>query len=614
MAAPSHPRPWRALIVLAVICIGLAVWTFWPGHSVTPQLGLDLRGGTQVILTPQPISEGQTITDTQIQQAQDIIRKRVNGLGVSEAEISIVGSNIVVSVPGVTSDRLVELVGRTALLDFRAVQEQLSPVPSGPVPTPTPTPSPSPTKSGATKSASAGLEIADSASGSPTPTPSPTPAPTSATPSPTVSPTVTPTPSPSPTVKPVLEIVQSKENDAAYQEKVLALDCTNAETAAGGSADDPNLWLGTCLQGGGLKYNLQPAFIRGTNIASASAQPPQSGVGGWSVSLNFDSEGSKALATVSQQLVGLPDCQVGVEGPCNAFAIVLDGVVVSSPRFNQAIIGGQASITGDFTKETATDLANVLNYGALPVKLEISEVTSISPTLGADQLRGGIIAGIIGLILVALYLLFYYRALGIVAVLSLVLAGGLLYTVLVLMGNTTGLALTLAGIAGAIVAIGITADSFIVYFERIRDEIREGKSMRQAFDSGWVRARRTLIAADFVSILAAVVLFLLAVGGVQGFAFTLGLTTLIDVLVAFLFTRPLVVLFGRSKWMQSGTFLTGLDRKRLGGRKEPSAGTGASAGESVASRKRAAEADAAESDAPEADSAPNASDNQEGGL
>jgi preprotein translocase subunit SecD len=364
----------------------------------------------------------------------------------------------------------------------------------------------------------------------------------------------------------VLEIVQSPNNDAAYQEQVLALDCTNPETAAGGTPDDPTLWLGTCLQGGGLKYNLQPAFIRGTNVASAAATPPQQGVGGWSVSLTFDSEGAKALTETSQKLVALPECEVGVPGPCNAFAIVLDGVVVSSPRFTQAIIGGQASITGDFDKQSAEDLANVLNYGALPVKLEISEVTSVSPTLGADQLRGGIIAGLIGLALVMLYLLFYYRALGVIAALSLILAGGMTYAAFVGMGNSTGLALTLAAIAGAIVSIGITADSFIVYFERIRDEIRDGKSLRQATDAGWSRARRTLLAADFVSLLAAIVLFFLAIGGVQGFAFALGLTTVVDVIVAFLFTRPLVVLFGRTGWLQRGSAMTGLDPRRLGGR------------------------------------------------
>ena len=566
MAAPSNPRPWRSLIVLLALLVGLAAWAFWPGNSLTPKLGLDLSGGTQVILTPQPITAGQPITDVQIQQAQEIIRKRVNGLGVTEAEISVVGSNIMVSVPGVTSDRLVELVGRTALLDFRAVQDQLPPQPLAPEPTPspsptvTPSPTPGPTQTpaptaSATKSASASANLADSASPSPTVTPTPSP-----------SPTVTPTPSPSPTVTPVLEIVQAPENDAAYQERVLALDCTNPETAAGGTPDDPTLWLGTCLQGGGLKYNLQPAFIRGTNVASASAQPPQQGVGGWSVNLTFDSEGSRALTKTSQELVALPDCQVGVPGPCNAFAIVLDGVVVSSPRFDQAIIGGNASITGDFDKQSAEDLANVLNYGALPVKLEISEVTSVSPTLGADQLRGGIIAGIIGLVLVMLYLLFYYRALGVIAALSLILAGGMTYAAFVGMGNSTGLALTLAAIAGAIVSIGITADSFIVYFERIRDEIRDGKSLRQATDAGWSRARRTLLAADFVSLLAAIVLFFLAIGGVQGFAFALGLTTVVDVIVAFLFTRPLVVLFGRTGWLQRGSAMTGLDPRRLGGR------------------------------------------------
>jgi preprotein translocase subunit SecD len=263
-------------------------------------------------------------------------------------------------------------------------------------------------------------------------------------------------------------------------------------------------------------------------------------------------------------LSAMPECGSGAE-PCNAFAIVLDGVVVSAPRFNEPIIGGQAQIEGNFTAQEAKDLANILKFGALPITLDPVDVTTISPTVGKDQLEAGLIAGGIGLILVMLYLLFYYRILGIVAGLSLVVAGGLVYVIFVVLSKTIGLTLTLAGVAGAIVAIGITADSFIVYFERIRDEIRDGKSLRQACDSGWVRARRTLLAADFVSILAAVILYLLSVGSVRGFAFVLGLTTLIDVMVAFWFTHPVVVLLGRSKFMQSGSRWTGLDPSRLGG-------------------------------------------------
>ena len=298
-------------------------------------------------------------------------------------------------------------------------------------------------------------------------------------------------------------------------------------------------------------------------MTGATAALPQNGVG-WVVSLQFDSEGAKALADASTKLSALPDCGAGAS-PCNAFAIVLDGVVTSAPRFNEPILGGQAQIEGNFKAAEANDLANVLKYGALPVTLEAADITTVSPTVGNDQLRAGIIAGLLGLGLVALYLLIYYRALGLVAVLSLVLAGGIVYATFVILSKTVGLTLTLAGVAGAIVAIGITADSFIVYFERIRDEIREGRSLRQACDSGWIRARRTLLAADFVSLLAALVLYFLSVGSVRGFAFVLGLTTVIDVLVAFWFSHPVVVLLGRTSFMQRGSRWTGLDPDRVGG-------------------------------------------------
>jgi preprotein translocase subunit SecD len=249
--------------------------------------------------------------------------------------------------------------------------------------------------------------------------------------------------------------------------------------------------------------------------------------------------------------------------PQNRFGIVLDGLVVSAPFFSEPILGGKAQIEGSFKADEAKQLSQVLRYGALPVTLTIAESTSISPTLGQDQLSAGILAGLIGLGLVVIYLMLYYRALGTVAVLSLVVAAGFTWLLIVSLGRTIGFTLTLAGIAGAIVAIGITADSFVVYFERIRDEIRDGKTIRVATELAWVRARRTLLAADFVSLLAAIVLYALSVGSVRGFAFTLGLTTLIDVLVAFWFTHPLVTYFGRTKWAESGGRLTGVSRKRL---------------------------------------------------
>ena len=255
---------------------------------------------------------------------------------------------------------------------------------------------------------------------------------------------------------------------------------------------------------------------------------------------------------------------VWLQSPKNQFGIVLDGLVVSSPYFQSAINDGRAQISGSFTPDDAKALAQVLKFGALPLTLQIASVETVTPTLGADYLQVGLLAGAIGLGLVILYLMAYYRALGLVAVASLIIAAVITYFVFVVLSRTVGLALTLAGVAGAIVAIGITADSFVVYFERIRDEIREGRSLRAACDLGWSRARNTILAADFVSLLAAVTLYYLSVGAVRGFAFVLGLTTLIDVMVAFLFTRPTVTLLARNKWFTSGHPLTGLDPRRLG--------------------------------------------------
>ena len=552
MAPNSGSKPLRLIIALAALIAGLAVWAFWPGTDHGIRLGLDLQGGTQVILQPKPITPGASITEDQLQQTVAIIRQRVDGLGVSEAEVTTQGSGdgaaIVVAVPGVSQDRLLSLVQRTALLDFRPVWGLYPPTSATAVPSESASASPSLSASPSGRALKLATSPSASASVSPT---------TSA------SVAATPAPVPAESAAPV-QLVQSKDNSAAYQSQVAALDCTNPQNFAGGRPDDPVLWLGTCERDGTAKYNLQPAFIKGTNVTGATATLPQNGVG-WVVSLTFDSEGAKALADASTQLTALPECGAQGANPCNAFAIVLDGVVVSAPRFNEPILGGQAEIQGNFTAQEAKDLASILKYGALPVTLEPVDITTVSPTVGSDQLRAGILAGLIGLTLVMIYLLIYYRVLGIIAVLSLVIAGVVTYLLFIVLSKSIGLTLTLAGVAGAIVAIGITADSFIVYFERIRDEIRDGRSLRVAADSGWVRARRTLLAADFVSILAAAVLYFLSVGSVRGFAFVLGMTTIIDVVVAFLFTHPLVVILGRSSWMQRGSRWTGLDPSRLGG-------------------------------------------------
>lgn len=543
MPPASTPRPWRTLAALVVILAGLAVWAFWPGTDHAPRLGLDLKGGTQVVLLAQSSTDGGAVTDDQLKQTVEIIRQRVNGFGVSEAEVTTQGSGgnaaIVVSVPGVNEQQIAAQLAQTALLDFRPVIQEAS-TSTAPVPEPTaqvPAPSPTSQPKKASKGQSAPYRAASVNKAAKTPKPA-----------------VTTAPAPPPQMSPP---IQMDSNNAALQQAFALLDCSKAENHRGGTPDDPAKWLVTCSKDGAVKYLLEPAFIRGTEVTNAQASLPQNGAGGWQVQLSFDSSGASALADVSSKLSKQPT-------PQNQFAIVLDGLVQSSPYFQEAILGGQAEINGNFTAESAAALANVLKYGALPVNLTIGEVTSVSPTLGTDQLQAGLLAGGIGLILVVLYLMFYYRGLGLVAVLSLVVAALLTYCIFVVLGRELGLALTLAGVAGAIVALGITADSFVVYFERIRDEVRDGRSLRAAADAGWVRARNTILAADFVSLLAAATLYFLSIGNVRGFAFVLGLTTIIDVVVAFMFTRPVVALLARTEWFQSGHSWTGISPKRLG--------------------------------------------------
>jgi preprotein translocase subunit SecD len=592
VAAPtqSAPRPGRTLAILLAVIVGLGVWTFWPGLSHSPKLGLDLEGGTQVILSPVSAT-GAAITDDQLNQTVEIIRQRVDGFGVAEADVATQGSGsnatILVSIPGVTNQAVLDALSTTAKLDFRPVLlEDYGPL----QPTASPTPSPSGSastsasaKPSATATASASATASTSASASSTAsstasgngaavtgglrpnagTASPTAsASASASASTSASPGVSATPRPAQTTNAAgitsqggLPPIQSSTNDAALQAEYQKLDCAKTGALIGGPVD-PQKYLVTCSKDGAYKYLLDKAAVQGTEISSASAGLATGGAG-WQVNLSFTSTGAQQFADVTLALSKNTT-------PQNQFGIVLDGLVESSPYVQEQILGGNAQITGSFTADEAKALANVLNYGSLPVSLQVSSVEQVSPTLGADQLHAGLIAGALGLLLVVIYLLVYYRALGVVAFASLLVAAFITYEVFVILGRQLGLALSLAGVAGAIVAIGITADSFVVYFERIRDEIREGRSLRAAGDAGWIRARRTILAADFVSFLAAIVLYFLSVGNVRGFAFTLGLTTIVDVVVAFLFTRPLVSLLMRTKFFQSGSHWTGISPDRLG--------------------------------------------------
>jgi preprotein translocase subunit SecD len=532
------------LLVVVVLLFGIMALT----KTWKPKLGLDLRGGTTITLTASTFDGTGKVTADQLNEAKNIIGQRVNGAGVAESDITTSGTNhINVAVPGATKESLVSQVGQTALLYFRVVYGSDAAAPSATVkPSSTPTSTP---KGRAWSSALGGA--------TPTPTPK-------ASTTPTAKPSTTPsaTPSATPSTPAAGGDPLNYTPDAATQAAFAAYKCGDKQV------DNPNTAIFSCDREGTYKYLLGPAILNGTDLSDASAGIPQNGLQ-WQVNLKFTGDGGdkflKATTAISQRGQGQ-----------NLFAIVLDGETISTPSVDSPIPGGQAQITGTFTEAQARDLANVLKYGALPIKFDISSVETVSPQLGGDQLSAGIWAGLAGLALVVVFCFLYYRGLGIVVVLSLAAAGILTGTLVILLGKAIGFTLTLAGIAGLIVAVGITADSFIIYFERLRDEVREGRSLRSSVETGWARAKHTIIAADSISLLAALVLYVLAIGSVRGFAFTLGLTTLIDLVVVFLFTKPVVTLLARTDFFGHGHKLSGLDPEHLGverlpGQTKPSA-------------------------------------------
>ncbi len=587
MAGPAKQRPGRSLGLVAAALIALYLGVFL-GPTQTPHLGLDLRGGTEITLTAHPIGNGK-ITKSALNQAVDIIRKRANGLGVSNASVATQGNdNIVVQVPG-KGHSVLSAVGQTALLRFRQALSIGSGIPT-PVSTtsPTPTTSPSPTKSGkpgkhkhvhstpthspspktSTSSSSQGDTVSSALKKATT---SPTPTPTTATPPATATPASSPTPAPTPTglVNTPLPNSQSATLSTAFLQAYANWDCLKNPNPTEGN-DVPTDYIIGCATDGSTKYLLAPAAVEGTQVTSASSSIGQTNQ--WQVDLNFNGSGSSAWQKVTAKAYAINNGQpqsTACSPPtgCNSVAIVLDGVVESAPYISSpgGIAGGQAQITGGFTQKSADDLANILKYGALPLKFDPSDVQSVSASLGAAQLRGGLIAGIIGLGLVIIFSLLYYRALGIVTVGSLAVSGLILYAVTTLLGQSAlGYTLSLPGIAGFIVAVGITADSFVVFFERLRDEIREGRRLRSGVERAWPRARRTILSADTVSLLAAVVLYLVSIGDVRGFAFTLGLSTLSDLFIVFFFTKPLLTVLARRPAFDSGKPWTGVGKARAG--------------------------------------------------
>ncbi|HYN29303.1 MAG TPA: protein translocase subunit SecD, partial [Dermatophilaceae bacterium] len=344
------------------------------------------------------------------------------------------------------------------------------------------------------------------------------------------------------------------------QARFTALDCA-AEGALDDLVDDPAKPLVTCDRDGAAKYILGPVVVSGDQISDATAgyQTLQNGQPSSTVeiALSFLGEGAKQYAEISRTMVGLPE-------PQNQLAATLDSRVIVAPRFNEAILDGRASITGGFTITEARTLAQQLKFGALPISFDLQTREQISPTLGSEQLRYGLLAGLVGLLLVVAYSLLQYRVLGLVTIASIVVAAVLTYLAITILGWSQNYRLDMAGVTGLIVAIGFTADSFIVYFERVRDELREGRALSSAVEMGWNRAKRTILIADGVNFLAALVLYVLASSSVRGFAFTLGLTTLLDLLVVFFFTHPLVALLARRPFFRDGHRLSGLDPRRLG--------------------------------------------------
>lgn len=507
----------RSLIWLAVIIIGLfainAIAVTLQHISWAPKLALDLQGGTQIILTPQ-IAGGKPPTAQELNQAVSIIRLRVNSSGVTEAEINTQGGqNIVVSIPGTPDNQTMNRIKSSAKLEFRAVLE-----------------------------ASAATNTAASSSPSPSGSPSPSPSLVS---TPSVSPSNASDPA---WVTPALQAKFDSFNCAS-------LATSNANVAP---ADKP---LITCESNGTVKYILGPVEVSGQRIVDATnslvTNSQGASTGQWAVNIVFDSKGASEFAAVTQRLYGLT-------GARHQFAIVLDGRVISAPTTNAVITDGKPQITGNFTQASSKTLADQLKFGALPIGFKVQSQDSISATLGTTFLISGLIAGLIGLILVVIYSLLQYRVLGFITVASLMVAAVITYLIVLLLSWRQGYRLSLAGVAGLIVAIGITADSFIVYFERIRDELRDGRILESAVEAGWKRAIRTVLASDTVNFLAACILFIVAVGNVKGFALTLGLTTIVDVIVVSLFTHPMLQLIARTRFFNEGHRFSGLDPAALG--------------------------------------------------
>ncbi|MFI7607287.1 protein translocase subunit SecD [Micromonospora sp. NPDC049366] len=603
MAPPQgQMRPGRQLAVLAGIFVVLYLLVFFSGGAkgsftdrLEPRLGLDLIGGTRVTLEAKNTVDGRPPTAENLEEARQIIENRVNAFGVAEAEVVTEGNrNIVISLPGENRD--LTNVGSAAELRFRKVLKAAdgSGAVAPPAATPTPSGSATPTPSGSatpTPSGSGAPKATTSPSGGQggmAPTPS-----ASATPTPSASATPSAAPTPSTSEAPVSASIEEQRKaveqkvgaeawaaanglqgpadlytdpsladklkpfgtlspqevavlPAQMQFNVPTIGCAQLDKRPPASISDPNQQAVAC-EDGAAKYLLDVAKVLGTDVSGASAVMDQTS--SWVVSLDFTGKGQEKWTNLTREAFNnegqaCDASALGSDGKCRV-AVVLDNEIVSSPEI-QGVLTGDSQITGNFTQKDAGELASQLRYGALPVTFEQQEAQNVSATLGASHLRAGLLAAGIGMLLVIIYAFFYYRLLGSVIFLSLALSALLVFGALIVLGRQIGFTLTLAGIAGFIVSLGVAADSFVIYFERLKDEIREGRSPRSAVPRAWARARRTIISANAISILAAVVLYIVSVGTVKGFAFALGLATVLDLVVVFLFRHPIMTMFART--------------------------------------------------------------------
>lgn len=503
-------RARRSLAWLTAIIVGLGVimgiGIATNNSNGLPLLALDLEGGTQMVLSPET-STGEAVTSEQMNQAVEIIRQRVDGSGVSEAEINTQGdNNVVVSMPGTPDAQTRELIQASANMEFRSV------LTAGPFQA---TPE------------EERLDISEI---------------------------------PEPEATPENGSDPNWITPEVYDE-FQSTDCTAPDAGQVRDNLPADEAVVACDFDTQVKYVLGPLEISGDQIDSAehgmASTPTGVSSNQWVVSISFEDEGAEKFREVTQRLTGM-------SSPQNQFAILLDGQIVSAPASQAVILDGQAQISGNFTEETAAQLAEQLQYGSLPIAFEVESEQQISATLGQDQLFWGLMAGLIGLALVAVYQFFQYRALGLVTLTSILIMGILTYQAIVLLGWSDNYRLSLAGIAGIIVSIGLTADSFIVYFERIKDEMRNGRPFEAAVNYGWDRAKRTITVSKLVNILASVVLFFVAVGNVRGFAFTLGLTSIADLIVVYMFTHPVMQLLAKTRFFASGHPMSGMDPSLLG--------------------------------------------------